>query len=104
MSTRERMDYLIQKLPRMWDWIVLTVALFAMVAWLAPQQMNVVLYKALLVSIAAVMTYWVDHSLRAHFIKRLAENGAPADAVVAAIIISRALIFLGCALGMTLGL
>lgn len=104
MKAREQFDSFLRNLPRMWDWSLLTVALFAMVAWLAPQQLNVVLYKALLVSIAAVMTYWVDHSLRAHFIKRLAENGAPADTVVAAIIVSRALIFLGCALGMTLGL
>ena len=94
----------IERLPRMWDWIILSAVLFAMVAWIAPQQLSVVLYKALLLSIAAVMTYWVDHSLHAHYIKRLAENGAPADVVVAAIIVARALMFLGCALGITLGL
>ena len=91
-----------ERLPRMWDWILLTVALFGLVAWIAPQQLQVVLYKSLLVSLAAVISYWVDHSLRAHFIRKITE--APADIVIAAIIISRSLIFLGCVLGMTLGL
>lgn len=89
-------------LPRMWDWILLTVLLFGLVAWIAPQQLPVVLYKTLLVSLAAVISYWVDHSLRAHFIRKITETLA--DIVVAAIIISRSLIFLGCVLGMTLGL
>lgn len=95
---------IMERLPRIWDWILLTIVLFGMVAWLAPQQLPVVTYKALLVSVAAVMAYWVDHSLRAHFIKRLAEKGAPPDIIVAAIIVSRSLIFLGCVLGMSQGL
>ena len=95
---------LLERLPRMWDFIILSVVLIALVAWIAPQQLSVVVYKALLVSIAAVMTYWVDHSLHAHYIKRVAESGALADVVVAAIIVARALMFLGCALGITLGL
>ena len=93
---------ILEKLPRMWDWVLLTVILFGLVAWVAPQQLQVVLYKALLVSLAAVLSYWVDNSLRANFIKKF--TGVPADVVVAAIIISRSLIFLGCVLGMTLGL
>ncbi len=93
---------ILEKLPRMWDWVLLTVILFGLVAWIAPQQLQVVLYKTLLVSLAAVISYWVDNSLRANFVKKL--TSVPADIVVAAIVVSRSLIFLGCVLGMTLGL
>ncbi len=93
---------ILERLPRMWDWILLTVILFGLVAWIAPQQLQVVLYKTLLVSLAAVISYWVDNSLRANFVKKLIT--VPADVVVAAIVVSRSLIFLGCVLGMTLGL
>jgi hypothetical protein len=92
-------------LPRMWDWVLLSILLLAGVWWVAPQQLTVVLYKSLLVSIAAAATCWVDWSLRSHFMRTAAASKKePADIVVAAIILSRALVFLGCVLGMTMGL
>lgn len=91
------------KLPRMWDWILFTVVAFGMVFWVAPQQINVVLYKALLVSLAAVLSYWVDHSLFKRHADRIDEN-QQRDIYGAARVLSRAIMFLACSIGMTMGL
>jgi len=104
---RARLKQLKERLPRMWDWMALTVALFGMVAFFAPQQLNVVLYKALLVSIAAVLTFWVDRSIFkrvADRIEDLRSDDIPTSIYQGARILARALMFVGCALGMTLGL
>ena len=96
-------ETILKKLPRMWDWILLTVALFVLVWYVAPQQLQIVLYKTLLVSLAAVLTFWIDRSLFARMSDRI-ESKMKRDIVSAARVLSRALIFLGCVLGMSLGL
>lgn len=54
---------LLQRLPRLSGWLVITIALLFLVGLLAPQQLPVSLYKLSLVSLAAVVGYWLDRSL-----------------------------------------
>ncbi len=54
---------LLQRLPRLSGWLIITIALLFLVWLLAPQQLPVSLYKLSLVSLAAVVGYWLDRSL-----------------------------------------
>lgn len=49
-----------QRVPRLTDWTLITIALLVAVWALAPQQLPVTLYKLSLVSLAAVIGYWLD--------------------------------------------
>lgn len=49
--------------PRTTTWLVLAVLLLACIAIVAPPQLPVVLYKACLVALAAVLGYWLDRAL-----------------------------------------
>jgi hypothetical protein len=91
------------QMPRMHGWIALSIGLLALVYVTAPQQLTVVLYKSALLAIAAVATYWVDRSLFARLSDRLIK-GMRRDAVSAARVVARGMIFLGCAIGITLGI
>lgn len=51
------------KLPRMIDWLLVTLVLIALIAVLSPQQLPVSLYKLSLLTMAAVAGYWIDRSL-----------------------------------------
>lgn len=51
------------KFPRLFGWLVVTVLLLVAIAFLAPQQLPVSLYKLSLVSMAGVVGYWLDRSL-----------------------------------------
>ena len=48
---------------RMADWVITALALWGVVALLAPQQLPVSVYKMALVALAAVMGFWIDRSL-----------------------------------------
>ena len=50
-------------LPRMSGWLFIMVLLMAAVWLLAPHQLMVSLYKLSLVTLAAVVGYWLDRSL-----------------------------------------
>jgi hypothetical protein len=50
-------------LPRLSGWLLITLVLLASVWAVAPQQLPVSLYKLSLVSLAAVVGYWLDRSL-----------------------------------------
>lgn len=52
-----------QRAPRLWGWALITLALLVAVWALAPQQLPVSLYKLSLVTLAAVVGYWLDRSL-----------------------------------------
>lgn len=52
-----------QRSPRLTGWILITLALLVCVGLVAPQQLPVSLYKLSLVSLAAVVGYWLDRSL-----------------------------------------
>ncbi|KAB2905576.1 MAG: hypothetical protein F9K35_01495 [Burkholderiaceae bacterium] len=52
-----------RRAPRTTTWLVLAVLLLAAIAIVAPQQLPVVIYKASLVALAAVLGYWLDRTL-----------------------------------------
>lgn len=49
--------------PRMLEWLLLALLLTVLVWMIAPQQLPTSLYKASLVTLAAVVGYWIDRSL-----------------------------------------
>ena len=49
--------------PRNSLFLILAMVLLAAIALLSPVQLPVVLYKAALISLAAVLGYWIDRSL-----------------------------------------
>ncbi len=49
--------------PRNSLFLLLTVLLLAVIAMVSPVQLPVVLYKAALIALAAVMGYWLDRAL-----------------------------------------
>lgn len=51
------------KPPRLSGWLLITLVLLACVWAIAPQQLPVSLYKLSLVTLAAVVGYWLDRSL-----------------------------------------
>lgn len=51
------------KLPRLTSWWLIALALSALVFVLAPQQIPVSIYKLNLISLAAVVAYWVDRKV-----------------------------------------
>ncbi|CBJ40035.1 Mu-like phage protein, BcepMu family (plasmid) [Ralstonia solanacearum CMR15] len=51
------------KFPRLTTWIIATVALLILIGLLSPQQLPVSLYKLSLVTMAAVVAYWLDRAL-----------------------------------------
>ena len=53
----------LDKLPRMTEWIIITILLTILIYLLAPQQLPVSLYKLSLITTAAVVGYWIDRSL-----------------------------------------
>jgi len=53
----------LQRLPRLSGWLFITVLLLVSVWAIAPQQLAVSLYKLSLVSLAAVVGYWLDRSI-----------------------------------------
>lgn len=54
---------MLNKMPRMTDWLLITLVLLAIIALLSPQQLPVSLYKLSLITMAAVVGYWIDRSL-----------------------------------------
>lgn len=85
-----------KRLPRMTDWIVITILLTIIIYVLAPQQLPVSLYKLSLITTAAVVGYWIDRSL---FPYARPDNPSiqPYDMIIAAAMLRRAII-VGCAM------
>ncbi|WP_369951969.1 putative holin [Ralstonia syzygii] len=52
-----------KRFPRMVGWLVAAVLLAALIAVISPQQLPVALYKLSLISLAAVVAYWLDRGL-----------------------------------------
>ncbi|WP_314972660.1 putative holin [Comamonas testosteroni] len=52
-----------RSIPRMTGWLLLAVALVAVIAFVSPQQLPVVAYKLSLISLAVITGYWLDRSL-----------------------------------------
>nr|WP_315492961.1 putative holin [uncultured Pseudomonas sp.] len=85
--------------PRMTFWALITLALLLCLAIVAPTKLPVVLYKCGLVTLGCVLGYWLDRALFPY----ARPDAVPAcDRPMAGI--RRALVVLGCVLGLTLGL
>lgn len=84
------------KLPRMFDWVAVTILLTILIYLLAPQQLPVTLYKLSLITTSAVLGYWIDRSL---FPYARPDNPSiqPYDMIIAAAMLRRAII-VGCAM------
>jgi hypothetical protein len=89
---------------RLLGWLLAALLLLLAIAWLSPQQLPVVLYKSALVSLGAVMAYWVDRAYfpydRPHTYAETGEDLLPRGLAM----LRRALIAVACILGLTLGL
>lgn len=94
----------LQNLPRFWPWLLLSALLLLAIGLTTPEQLPVVLYKLSLVTLGAVLAYWVDRSLfpydRPHTYAETGEDLIPRGLAM----LRRALIVLACVLGLTLGL
>jgi hypothetical protein len=51
------------KCPRLFGWLITTILLLAVIGFMYPQQLTVSLYKLSLVTMAAVVGYWLDRAL-----------------------------------------
>ncbi|MDR9944725.1 putative holin [Enterobacter sichuanensis] len=49
--------------PRLSGWLLSSIALFAIIGWTSPAQIPVTIYKLSLISLSAVLGYWLDRSL-----------------------------------------
>lgn len=103
MTPRTNRKRLPIPIPRMWDWMLATIAAAGMVAGISPQQIQVVAYKVALITLALVLAYWADRSLFRRADERI-DGVMPRDILSAARLLSRALIVLAVVLGVTLGI
>lgn len=94
----------LSKLPRLTGWSLLAVMLLVAIAFVSPKELPVVLYKLSLVSLSAVLGYWVDRSMfpydRPHTYNETGEDLVPRGLAM----LRRAIIVVACVLGLTLGL
>jgi hypothetical protein len=87
---------------RMLDWLLIAVALTAIIALIAPHQLSVTLYKLSLVSLAAVVGYWVDRGLFPYARPdklRMIRRGFEVEAAY----LRRAILVAACIVGVSLG-
>ncbi len=85
---------------RMLDWITIAAILTLAIGLFAPQQLPVTLYKLSLVSLAAVVGYWIDRSM---FPYARPDELALTDHQVSAAFLRRAFIVGACIVGVSLG-
>lgn len=85
---------------RMLDWVAIAVALTLAIAFLAPQQLGVTLYKLSLVSLAAAVGYWIDRSL---FPYARPDDLSLDHTETAAAYLRRAIVVGACIVGVSLG-
>ncbi|HDP8080637.1 TPA: putative holin [Escherichia coli] len=102
---------------RLRGWLVAAVLLLLIIALVSPQQLPVVVYKLSLISLAAVLGYWLDRSLfpkarpgqyLKHDERLMAEGRWPVQTglhlVFSAALIRRALIVATVCLAVAMGL
>ena len=100
---KDKLDKLIARIPRMSGWILLTIVLLAVIYQISPKNLPILVYKGSLVTVAGVITYWLDRSLYSRMSDRINKE-MPRDMLSSARVLSRALIFLAVVLGFSLGL
>jgi hypothetical protein len=88
------------KMPRMSEWLLLTLLLLLIIWFVAPQQVGVSLYKLSLITMGGVVGYWFD---RRAFPSYRPGHGSPSDLLLALIMIRRAMIIGAAIIGVSLG-
>ncbi|HEY0286271.1 MAG TPA: putative holin [Pseudomonas sp.] len=87
--------------PRMTVFMVISLLLLITLAVIRPEQLQVVLYKSGLVTLGAVLGYWIDRSL---FLVEARPHECIGGIHIVGAWLRRSLIALACILGLTLGL
>lgn len=104
--------------PRLGGWLFAAALLIGIIATVSPQQLPVVIYKLALITLAAVLGYWLDRSLfpdsspgqlMTNGIVRASADDLPATAIdwcviLAAALIRRSLIVAAVCLSVAIGL
>lgn len=95
--------------PRLLGWMIATLVLFVLIAFLAPHQLPVVAYKCAMVMLGSVLGYWIDRALFPYARPHLFAHTDPtadrqAHWARSMAMMRRAVIVLACVLGLTLGL
>lgn len=85
---------------RMLDWIAVSILLTLAIWLLAPHQLGVTLYKLSLVSLAAVVGYWIDRSA---FPYARPDDLSLDHLETAAAYLRRAIVIGACIVGVSLG-
>lgn len=99
-------------MPRLSLWLFISIVLLALLAVLNPVQLPVVLYKLCLVSLGAVLGYWIDRGLfpyaRPHrFLFPDEPNSCgpqQTNTAISLLMLRRAVVIFAVILGLTLGL
>ncbi|ECA8970980.1 hypothetical protein ETB55_11580 [Salmonella enterica subsp. enterica serovar Omuna] len=90
--------------PRLSGWLVASVVLFALIALISPQQLPVVIYKLSLISLAAVLGYWLDRSLFPYARPNWFQTDHNERMVFAAAMLRRAVIVAAVCLAVAMGM
>ena len=83
---------------------IITALLLVSVLLISPAQLPVIIYKASLVTLAAILGYWIDYLLFPHMRPGINDGNDQDPIIRSSISIRRALIILATILGMSLAL
>ncbi|MBI32892.1 MAG: hypothetical protein CMD98_03355 [Gammaproteobacteria bacterium] len=84
--------------------VLVTIFLLGMVFMISPAQIPVIIFKASLVSLAAILGYWIDYLLFPHMRPGIIDKTEKDPIIRASIAIRRAIIIFGTILGISMAL
>ena len=84
--------------------VLVTLLLLGMVFIISPAQIPVIIFKASLVSLAAILGYWIDYLLFPHMRPGVIDKIEKDSIIRASIAIRRAIIIFGTILGISMAL
>ena len=84
--------------------VLVTIVLLGMVFMISPAQIPVIIFKASLVSLAAILGYWIDYLLFPHMRPGIIDKTEKDPIIRASIAIRRAIIIFGTILGISMAL
>jgi|TARA_B100000809_G_scaffold52403_1_gene47735 hypothetical protein len=84
--------------------VVVSIILLTAVFLISPAQIPVIIFKASLVTLAAILGYWIDYLLFPHMRPGIIDKIEQDPIIRASIAIRRAIIIFGTILGMSMAL
>ena len=84
--------------------VVVSIMLLTAVFLISPAQIPVIIFKASLVTLAAILGYWIDYLLFPHMRPGVIDKIEQDPLIRASIAIRRAIIIFGTILGMSMAL